>query len=119
MGDDRLTSRKRGLGGIGFGDLFRENASRCTNMAELECHHILTTGGCGIDNAQILCKPCHAATESYGRPGLPPPPFSPAIKDLAMTGAGGRCQCTKAHSGHGSVYNVVGSMISRSGYGQR
>lgn len=100
MGDDRLTSHKRGLGGVGFGDFLRPNAPRCINTADLECHHKLTTGGSGTDNAQILCKPCHSATESYGRAGVSPPPFSQAVKDYALLVCAGQCECTKDHAGH-------------------
>jgi hypothetical protein len=117
MGDERLTSRKRGLGGTGFGDFFRESAPRCTNSADLECHHKLTTGGSGIDNAQILCKPCHAATESYGRPGISPAPFDQAVKDYALLRCGRRCECTKTHTGHG--YTPAWSTAMRSGSSQR
>jgi hypothetical protein len=106
MGDDRLTSRKRGLGGKGFGDLFRANAPRCTRKADLECHHMITTAGSGLDNAQMLCKECHSSTETHGvSSGFSPKPFSEMVKLAATMRCAGQCECTKAHLNHG--YGVV------------
>src|ERR1043165_5987659 len=103
MTTEGLSGRRSGLARRGFADFLREPAPRCIRTAELECHHILTTGGCGSDNAQMLCKECHVATESYGQPGVSPPPFDQATKFWALLRSAGQCECTKAHANHGYV----------------
>lgn len=108
MGHDLLTGRKPGLSRrSGLGDLMRARAPRCTRTAELECHHVIRDLGSGIENAQMLCKPCHEATESHSAPGLSPLPFSEAVKAAARAASGGRCQCTKAHLNHGYPVPLV------------
>jgi hypothetical protein len=100
MGDDRLTSSKRGLGGKGFGDFLRQPAARCTRLA-VECHHVVTTAPSTIENTQMLCKECHTATETHGvSSGLSPLPFSEEVKAAARVRCAGRCECTRAHVGH-------------------
>jgi hypothetical protein len=72
MSTDPLTGKRRGLSRrSGIGDLLgRQPAPRCTRTTDLECHHVIRDAGNIPANAQMLCKPCHAATESYGAPGL-------------------------------------------------
>ena len=51
-------------------------------------------GGDDMFNAQVLCRPCHARTPSYGAQGVSPPPFTEETKRLAMAVANYQCQCT-------------------------
>lgn len=107
MGDDKLVSRKRGLGGLGFGDFSRNPAPRCIRTVDLEAHHVITTAGSGIDNIQMLCHECHKSTETHGKPsGISPSPFPEFVKALAKTRCGGRCECVRVHAGHGYIPEV-------------
>ena len=102
MGTDPLTGRPRGLSHkSGLGDLFSRRASRCTHTGKLECHHMIRDAGCDPRNAQMLCEACHQATESYGAPGLSPPPFPAEVIAAAKARSGGRCECMRDHPGHG------------------
>lgn len=74
--------------------------TRCTRTTNLEAHHIRRDGGNGIDNAKILCQKCHAATHTYGIPGKSPEPFPEYIKELALSKAGYRCECTSDSGCH-------------------
>lgn len=108
MSVDPLTGRPRGLSHkSGLGDMLRRPAPRCTRAGTLECHHLIRDAGCIPENAQMLCKECHQATESYGAPGLSPRPFPPEVIAAAKAKAGGRCQCTSAHPGHGEAPPIV------------
>ena len=40
--------------------------ARCTRTRGLEVHHTRRDGGDGLDNAKVLCTPCHEATSTYG-----------------------------------------------------
>jgi hypothetical protein len=103
MGDERLISRRSGLSGKGFGDLIRRQALRCTRTVNLEAHHVITTAGSDMNNIQMLCHECHTSTETHGTPsGFSPLPFSEGVKAAARLRCQGRCECTKAHPGHGS-----------------
>ena len=73
--------------------------ARCTRTTNLEVHHKRRDGGNGLDNAQVLCQPCHATTGSYGTPGKSPPPFSEDTKKAALARSGNRCECTRDCSG--------------------
>lgn len=73
--------------------------ARCTKTRDLEVHHRRRDGGDGIDNAEVLCRPCHQATTTYGTPGTSPPPFSQDVKDRAMRRAGNQCECTRDAGG--------------------
>jgi 5-methylcytosine-specific restriction endonuclease McrA len=70
-------------------------AFRCTSTRNLEIHHIRRDGGNKIDNAQVLCQPCHANTHTYGKPGYSPQPFPQDVKDAALKKAGNRCECVR------------------------
>jgi 5-methylcytosine-specific restriction endonuclease McrA len=54
--------------------------SRCIRKQNLEVHHKRRDGGNGLDNAEVLCQKCHAATSTYAIPGKTPPPFSDDTK---------------------------------------
>jgi 5-methylcytosine-specific restriction endonuclease McrA len=70
--------------------------SRCTKTSNLEVHHKRIDGGNGLDNAQVLCQPCHVNTSTYGSTThVSPPDFSQTIKDAALRRAGNRCECQK------------------------
>lgn len=74
--------------------------SRCTNKTNLEIHHKRVDGGNGIENAEVLCKKCHANTSTFCTSGhTPPPPFSEITKSLALLRAGNRCECTRTICG--------------------
>ena len=74
--------------------------ARCARKYGLEVHHTRRDGGNGLDNAIVLCGPCHEATSSYGKPGPTPAPFSQDTKDRAMRLAGNQCQCTRTVGCH-------------------
>lgn len=74
--------------------------ARCTRTRELDVHHIRRDGGNGLDNAKVLCQPCHQATSTYGAPGKSPPPFSQDTKDRALRQAGNTCECTSPSGCH-------------------
>ncbi len=74
--------------------------ARCTHTRDLEVHHIRRDGGNGIDNAEVLCPPCHQATRTYGEQGPTPPPFDEATKQAALKRAGNQCQCTRTGGCH-------------------
>jgi 5-methylcytosine-specific restriction endonuclease McrA len=76
------------------------NMARCNRTWGLEVHHKRRDGGNGIDNAEVLCKECHAATSTYGITGKSPEPFSQETKDKALKRAGNRCECTKTGGCH-------------------
>ena len=58
--------------------------ARCSSTWALEVHHKRRDGGNGVDNAEVLCPPCHAATTTYGDPGKSPEPFSEEAKAYGM-----------------------------------
>lgn len=74
--------------------------ARCTRTRGLEVHHKRRDGGNGLDNAEVLCPQCHAATSTYGTPGKTPPPFSDDTKQKALRKAGNQCECTKTGGCH-------------------
>jgi 5-methylcytosine-specific restriction endonuclease McrA len=74
--------------------------ARCTTTRNLEVHHKRKDGGSGLDNAEVLCEPCHKATSSYGPPGSSPPPFSEETKKKALANAGNQCECTRTGGCH-------------------
>ena len=74
--------------------------ARCTGTRDLDVHHIRRDAGNGMDNARVLCSPCHQATATYGVPGKSPPPFGQDVKDTALQRAGYRCECTSSQSCH-------------------
>lgn len=74
--------------------------ARCTRTDNLEVHHIRRDGGNKYENAQVLCKDCHAATETYGKPGKTPPAFNSTIKAMALDRAKNQCECTSNRGCH-------------------
>jgi 5-methylcytosine-specific restriction endonuclease McrA len=74
--------------------------ARCTRTRGLEVHHRRRDGGNGLDNAVVLCGPCHEGTTSFGTPGKPPPPFSEETKKRARARAGNQCECTSTRGCH-------------------
>lgn len=74
--------------------------ARCTKTRSLDVHHKRRDGGNGLDNAEVLCPPCHEATPSYGTPGPTPPPFSEETKKKALARAGDQCECTRTGGCH-------------------
>jgi len=74
--------------------------ARCARTSELEVHHKRKDGGNGLENAEVLCQPCHEATSSYGAPGKEPPPFDQETKDKALENAGNQCECTRTGDCH-------------------
>ncbi len=73
---------------------------RCNSTKILEVHHKRRDGGNGIDNAEVLCKQCHAATSTYGTPGKSPEPFTSKTKEEALKRAGNKCECTRIGGCH-------------------
>lgn len=73
---------------------------RCTRTTNLEVHHKRRDAGNGLDNAQVLCQKCHAATETFGTPGKVPPDFDEATKQAAFKRAGYQCECTRTGPCH-------------------
>lgn len=74
--------------------------ARCTKTWGLEIHHRRRDGGNGLDNSQVLCSKCHAATHSYGTPGQSPTPFDEDTKKKALARAGNQCECTSSSGCH-------------------
>jgi 5-methylcytosine-specific restriction endonuclease McrA len=70
-------------------------ATRCNRTTQLEIHHLRRDGGSALDNAQVLCQPCHSKTATYGTPGTSPQPFSEETKKAALARSGNRCECTR------------------------
>ena len=69
---------------------------RCKRKKDLQIHHKRVDGGNEINNAQVLCEPCHKATASHSDPNhTSPQPFTQSVKDEALKLAGNQCQCTK------------------------
>ena len=68
--------------------------ARCTRTRNLDVHHKRRDGDSGLDNAEVLCPPCHEATTTYGTPGPTPLPFSEETKKKALARAGNQCECT-------------------------
>jgi len=74
--------------------------SRCSRTWGLEVHHIRRDGGNGLDNARVLCSPCHEATPSYGTPGKTSSDFDQDVKDRAIKRSGNQCECTSTGGCH-------------------
>lgn len=74
--------------------------ARCSRTKELEIHHKRRDGGNGLDNAEVLCQPCHKATATYGVPGNSPAPFSQEIKKQALERAKKQCECGRTGGCH-------------------
>ncbi len=74
--------------------------TRCTRTRNLEIHHIRRDYGNDLDNAEVLCKPCHKGTSTYGSQGKSPPPFDQRTKDRALQLADNQCQCTRTGGCH-------------------
>jgi len=74
--------------------------TRCTKTYGLQVHHIRRDGGNGLDNAKVLCGPCHEETSTYGTPGDTPPNFSQETIEKALAQAGNQCECTSTSGCH-------------------
>jgi 5-methylcytosine-specific restriction endonuclease McrA len=74
--------------------------ARCKRTRGLEVHHKRRDGGNGLDNAEVLCPTCHAATSTYGPPGKSPPPFPDDVKRRALRRAGNQCEYTRTGGCH-------------------
>lgn len=74
--------------------------ARCTRTRDLEIHHKRRDGGNSLDNAEVLCKDCHANTSTYGTPGRSPEPFSQETKERALRRADYQCECTRSICPH-------------------
>lgn len=74
--------------------------ARCNSTFDLEVHHKRRDGGNGLDNAEVLCRRCHAATSTYGVEGSSPPPFDPLTKAVARLHAENRCECVRIGGCH-------------------
>jgi len=72
---------------------------RCNSTKNLEVHHKRRDGGNGIDNAEVLCHECHTNTDTYGKPGVSPEPFSEETKKQALIRANYKCECTRTICG--------------------
>jgi 5-methylcytosine-specific restriction endonuclease McrA len=68
---------------------------RCKRKVTLEVHHKRRDGGNGLNNAEVLCERCHAATSTYGVQGTSPPDFAESIKFEAKILSGNQCECTR------------------------
>ena len=69
--------------------------ARCVRTRGLEVHHKRRDGGNGLDNAEVLCQPCHEATATYGVGGKTSPDFDESTKQAAFRRAGYQCDCTR------------------------
>jgi 5-methylcytosine-specific restriction endonuclease McrA len=76
--------------------------SRCTRTVDLDVYHLRRDGDNSLDNAQVLCRRCHAATKGYELPGRRPPAFDQATKDAALSRAADQCECTRIGACHGT-----------------
>lgn len=74
--------------------------ARCNRTTDLDVHHKRRDGGNTLDNAEVLCQPCHKATTTFGEPGHSPEPFDEATKQAALRRAGNRCECTRTGGCH-------------------
>ena len=74
--------------------------ARCWRTRNLEVHHKRRDGGNDLSNAEVLCQPCHVATQTYGAPGRSPADFDEATKQRALTLAGNQCECTRTGGCH-------------------
>jgi hypothetical protein len=75
--------------------------SRCTRTIDLDVYHLRRDGDNSLDNAQVLCRPCHAATKGYELPGRKAPAFDQATKYAALSRAADQCECTRIGACHG------------------
>jgi hypothetical protein len=80
--------------------------SRCTRTTELDVYHLRREGDNSLDNAQVLCRRCQAATQGYELPGRKPPAFDTATKIAALSRAGHQCECTRIGACHGAARSV-------------
>lgn len=80
--------------------------SRCTRTTELDVYPLRRDGDNGLDNAQVLCHRCHAATQGYELPGRKPPAFDTATKNAALSRAAHQCECTRIGACHGATRSV-------------
>ncbi len=76
--------------------------ARCTRTAELGVYHLRRDGGNDLENAQVLCRRCYAATRGYELPGRKPPVFDQTTREAALGRAGDRCECTRLGACHGT-----------------
>ena len=70
---------------------------RCDETVGLEVHHKDRSAGNNLDNAQVLCQPCHKKTLSFATQGTSPPDFTEETRQAALGIAGNQCQCTRMY----------------------
>ena len=68
--------------------------ARCQRTEQLQVYHKRRDGGNDLDNAVVLCQPCHQNASTHGQPGTSPPPFSHETKLRAYHWARYQCECT-------------------------
>jgi len=77
--------------------------ARCARTNDLQVHHKRRAGGNDLDNAQVLCKPCHEATATFSTPGNPPhhflmqPKMPPLSEPETSVNASGSDPATKCY----------------------
>lgn len=74
--------------------------SRCTRTTNLDVYPLRRDGSSVLDNAQVLCRRCQAATKGYEPPSRKPPGFDHATKEAALQRAGHQCECTRIGACH-------------------
>jgi hypothetical protein len=83
--------------------------NRCTRIADLDVYPLRRDGDSSLDNAQVLCRRCQAATKGYDLPGRKPPPFDQSTRDAALQRAGHQCECTRIGACHGTGKSLQAS----------
>jgi hypothetical protein len=80
--------------------------SRCTRTTELDVYPLRRDGDNSLDNAQVLCRRCHAATQGYELPGRKPPAFDEDTRSAALSRAAHQCECTRIGACHGAARSI-------------
>jgi hypothetical protein len=73
--------------------------ARCNKTEHLEVHRRRRDQANDLGNAEVLCPECYAASAAFRKPAAGWPDFSEETKQIALSLAGRRCECTgKCHS---------------------
>jgi hypothetical protein len=67
---------------------------RCQRAEQLQVHHRRRDSGSDLDNAIVLCQPCHQDASTHAEPGMSPAPFSDKTWLRAYPWARYQCECT-------------------------